>query len=446
MAILLIGSTGNGKSTLGNFLVNPEEEHIFGEHQTFRTARTNKPETQLVKSAAFEVKTTDSSKPKLSVIDTPGIFEDEDKDIGHMVNIIRALHEVGEISAIILVVKFSSKVDTPYKASIKYYSKLLPGLFETNLLIVMTDYACDERSKKLRALQDIDEEKIQKNILAEIVDTCGVEKQPQLYTIDCLPMSEQEFTINLQTRDNIVTKASEFKSVSTKELKVAKTDPILAADKISIAKLRGEVTAYDESLEKALAEAYSVHSQSEQLAKRLAGYRMELDDVKAELSITDTKELVEDEMWMVRSKWKWFKIQSRTFEVTSKWPIRNITYWKSSKSRWARREKVSETCVQGTVKSKCNRGLHAKVAVEVHKCDKFREDIDALEKDIASKEQIIEEVMKQHCKSKEKHDKLNSDISTMKSDIESRKNEISKLSSEYLTMEECVERFQLESS
>lgn len=444
MAILLIGSTGNGKSTLGNFVVNPEKEHIFGEQQTFTTARTNKPETQLVKSAAFEVKMNDASKPKLSVIDTPGIFEDEDRDIGHMVNIIKALQEVGEIRAIILVVKFSSKVDTPYKASIRYYSKLLPGLFETNLLIVMTDYACDERSKNLRALQGIDEEKIKKNILAEIVDTCGVKEQPKLYTIDCLPMSDQEFTTNLQARDTIVSKASGFKSVSTTELKVAKTDPILAADKVSIAKLKGEVTAYDESLEKALVEAYSVHSQSEQLAKRLEGYRTDLNDVKEELGTTDTEELVEDEMWVVRSKWKWFKIQSQTFEVTSRWPIRNITYWKSSKSRWMRREKVTENCIQGTVKSKRNRGLHAKVTVEVYKCDKFREEIDALKKDIANKELIIEELVKQHLRSKEKHGRLNNDISTMRSDIETRMDEISKLSSEYLTMEECVQRFQLE--
>ena len=38
MSILLIGSTGNGKSTLGSFLVNPEKEHIFGDNQTFKTA------------------------------------------------------------------------------------------------------------------------------------------------------------------------------------------------------------------------------------------------------------------------------------------------------------------------------------------------------------------------------------------------------------------------
>ncbi len=45
---LLIGSTGNGKSTLGNFLIDPADRNIFDE-QLFRTARDSRPETQNVK-------------------------------------------------------------------------------------------------------------------------------------------------------------------------------------------------------------------------------------------------------------------------------------------------------------------------------------------------------------------------------------------------------------
>ena len=47
MAVLLIGSTGNGKSTLGNFILNPEDKHMYDD-QTFITARSNLPETQKV--------------------------------------------------------------------------------------------------------------------------------------------------------------------------------------------------------------------------------------------------------------------------------------------------------------------------------------------------------------------------------------------------------------
>lgn len=41
VTVLLIGSTGNGKSTLGNYLLDPERRVKF-----FKTAKANKPETQ----------------------------------------------------------------------------------------------------------------------------------------------------------------------------------------------------------------------------------------------------------------------------------------------------------------------------------------------------------------------------------------------------------------
>ena len=44
--IVLIGSTGQGKSTLGNFLLDPEEKYqTTPQLQSFRTAVSNKPQT-----------------------------------------------------------------------------------------------------------------------------------------------------------------------------------------------------------------------------------------------------------------------------------------------------------------------------------------------------------------------------------------------------------------
>lgn len=443
MAVLLIGSTGNGKSTLGNFLLNPEKEHIFGDNQTFKTARTNKPETQIVQSATYKVQLERIKDTSFSVIDTPGIFEDEDKDIEHMVNIIRALHEVGEVRACILVVKFSSKIDTPYKASIKYYSKLLPGLFENNLIIIMTDYACDERSKNLRALQGIDEEKIKNNILAEIIEVCGVTKSPTLFTIDCLPMSGEEFTINLQTRKDVIGHTFTFQSMPTKDLKVAKTDPIMAADKITIAKLQGEVAAYDERLEQAQVNAHTAHKQVEQHSKRIDGLKDDIINIKDEVAAIDTKELIEAEVWSINTRWRWFKKLSRHFEVVSSWPVQNVKYWTNGKCRFTQREEASEYCVRGRVKSKCNRGLHAKVTLEVYKSDKHGEEIADLKNDISSKEELLLEVVQRHDGSKKKHEEISNEITLLRKNIETRNVEVKKLSSEYLTMEECLERFQL---
>ncbi len=380
----------------------------------------------------------------ISVIDTPGIFEDEDKDIEHMINIIRVLHSVGEVRACILVVKFSSKVDTPYKSSIKYYSKLLPGLFETNLIIVMTDYACDERSKNLRMLQGIDEEQIKKNIFTEIVNLCGVEEKPKLYTIDCLPMSKEEFNVNLQTRQDIIHHTFTFHAVSTKELKVAKTDPIIAADKLTIAQLEGEVSAFDASLEKATVNAYSAHTQIEQYMKKIQNHKVDIENLREELKTLNTSDLVEAETWSINAGWRWFKILSRNFEVVSKWPIRNVKYWTNGKCRWTRRENVTEYCVQGRVKSKCNRGLYAKVTIEVYKSDKHGEDIAVLQHDLTAKEEKLVAAREDLEKSENTHTRLSHEMDSLRGDIDSRKIVITKLSSDYLTMEECLERFPVE--
>lgn len=440
MAILLIGSTGNGKSTLGNFIVNPDKDHIFGDHQTFKTARTNMPETQIVESSSFSVK-LERVEDQLTVIDTPGIFEDEDKDIQHMMNIIKSLHSVGQIRACLLVVRFSSKIDTPYKSSVKYYSKLLPGVFEKNLITVVTDYASDERSKSLRALQGIDEEQVKSNIVTEIVSVSGISHTPKLFTIDCLPITNDEFTVSRHSRDDIIRHIFSFKCVSTRDLKVAKTDSILAADKVAIARLEGEVTAYEERLEQSSLQAESTRSKVEEYARKVSNLESGLGVLKRDLIEKDKNELVEADTWSVSNRWKWFKKRKADYEVISKWLIQNVVYSDNGRCRWIKDETGSEYCIKGVVKSKLNRGLFAKLTVQVYKCDKHGEDINYIKADIASKEEQFSEAKESHETNKQRHDEINNEIVTLAKSIDEKKKEISKLSSEYLTMEECVERF-----
>ncbi len=443
MAVLLIGSTGNGKSTLANFLVSPDKDHIFGDQQTFKTARTNMPETQYVLSSTFDVSMPGLTDSRLTVIDTPGIFEDENKDIKHMIDIIRALHTVGEIRACILVVRFSSKIDIPYRASVKYYSKLLSGLFETNLIIVVTDYASDERSKSLRELQGIDEEQIVKNIVTEIVEVSGVKRCPKLFTIDCLPITDGELATSNTTREDIIRHVVSFNSMSTKDLQVAKTDSIIADDKVTIAKLEGEVTANQERLLKANANAKVAHDNLNDQMLNIRDLEGDIVTKKEELTSKDSKDLVEANAWSVSERWKWFKTQSRTFNVESKWPIRNISYWTNGKSRWVNKEKLNEHCATGSVKGKFMRGLYAKVTLEVYKCDRDVEDIDRLKDAIGMKEEALSDTQQEYSQIKLKHEEISKEVSSLIGSIDNKTEDITKLSSEYLSMEECLNRFQL---
>lgn len=442
MALLLIGSTGNGKSTLGNFLLNPDKEHIFGDQQTFVTARTNRPETQTVLSSSFEVGLEGLEDCQLTVVDTPGIFEDDDKDIHHMIKIIKALHTVGKIRACIFVVKFSSKIDTPYKASVKYYSKLLPGVFDSNLIIVVTDYACDERSKNLRAMQGIEEEEIRSNIISELVAVSGVSHTPKLFAIDCLPVTSEEVSVNLPTRESIIRHIFTLSTIQTKNLKVAKTDPIIASDKLVAAKLEGEVTAYKERLQQATKSAHRIKAQLQNSAHKLRDLEHEAVHLHEELKTKDTKNLVESNVWSVSQRWKCFRILSQNFEVESRWPIQKVKYWTNGKCRWVSQNKVDDYHVEGLVKGKFNRGLYAEVKLEVYNCDKYREDIDQINRDVALTEQQLSAAMQEHENYKQMHSEISCEVETLVANIRQRILNIEKLGSEYLTMEECLTRFQ----
>ena len=97
--------------------------------------------------------------------------------------------------------------------------------------------------------------------------------------------------------------------------------------------------------------------------------------------------------------------------------------------------------VRGGVKSKCNRSLNAKVTLEVFKCDKHGDEIKELKDGVSLKEEQLSETELRHSNSKQRHAQINTEIDTLKINIEQRKAEIAKLACEYLTMEECVERF-----
>ena len=69
------------------------------------------------------------------------------------------------LDAVVLVQKFGSKFDTQWVNTVKYYSGLFKGMFEENLIVVLTHFDFSERGKFERRLKNQNVPEIRKNVL-----------------------------------------------------------------------------------------------------------------------------------------------------------------------------------------------------------------------------------------------------------------------------------------
>ena len=360
-SILLLGATGNGKSTLGNYLIDPSEEHIdSGKGQTFTTAKSNYPQTKKVKSGRVR----DNNFKHITIVDTPGLNDGDKKDLAHMIDLVKNLREIKTVTACAIVCKIDGKIDETFKMTIKYYSNLLPQIFENNVFIVLTKVIGGE---KARRKMGIVLEEYMENVQDEVVELAELRFKPEVFTIDSLPLDDSTCEASLKTRSAILDYVSKMNFVDTSKLRIAKTAYIRQKDREMLESLKGRLTGYNDRLIEKQPDA------SEKLSSILhkaleKGYKAEkLTKCQEKLSIYDNKDLMTVKQWCLHEITR-FEKKVYPFKVEAKCEISAVDKWDNGQLEWEDMHEVyPKGMVTGRIIANSFKRVHAILTVKAYR-------------------------------------------------------------------------------
>ena len=448
--LLLVGSTGNGKSSLGNFLLNPasaSDESPFNwlsdprerPPQSFQTARSNMPETTAVQIA----RNSSERLPHLLVIDTPGLNETAVKDLSHMIDIVKNVKRLGSVTACILCVKFDSKIDAQYRATIAYYRKLLPSLFEKNVVIVMTNFLSDERTERWRRSQGIDVSAIVRNTVREVMESGELRVTPQVFLIDSVPLDKKDLTKSKKDRKSILNYIQTLDPISIKDMTVAKTAALKNHDEKEIGRLDGKIHGYNMRLQQANEAAADVLHEIERKEGNVTDIKAKIQQTKSELRDKDSLVTVPSQSWNMNNPWQWFQWQTESFSIASPWPVTEFKRWDNGRLEWVDfHVNKEEGVAHGKVQGEWFRGLYASLTLLTEKRVMHKKDIDSLNKALKRHEKSLEESKSALEEYKVKHSKYAKDIELLNVFIKEQNERKEQLMADTMTIDEACQRLE----
>ena len=456
MAILLIGSTGSGKSCLGNYLIDPS-----GQQTTFVTAKSRLPETQRLQvgQSSIKLRGRGAGDFKFTIIDTPGL-DGKHSDLGRMIDTIETLRRISFIQACILVIKCDSK-NAQYISTLQYYSKLLPSLFEKNVIIVMTEFVRETHSRRRLPSMGmvshtwmpkvIDVADLMRDTVQAIVSSGCLSFEPMVFTIDSLPFIGSNFymeeynEINLRERASILNYVSSLSPVVNFETsKIPKTDYIKQKEWEIIRQYEGGISGYNEGLQQTQ-EKYSITlKEIEQTEKNITDIRSRLKALKEEMDDKNSSDLV------VVGTWYFSKTSSSEVGREKKFlifvPFQNVTVtkWDNGNCTWEDFREIktndgTSTVVTGKLAGQWNE-LYAIVTIEAKKRDKYSIQIRELQVTIESLEKQVEKLNKQLDRIVAKTEKCEKEVQLLRSYIAQKRKLIEDINSNWMTLEEAYQR------
>lgn len=316
--ICAVGSTGSGKSCLLNFLLDPCEEHCFSpEEQTCKTGETTR-------SCTLECKVV--TKGSLKVVDTPGTNESHGADLVHMINVAKALRQVGKLNLVLLAMSYQKRLDQQWKDTVLYYRDLIGHqAFCSNVAIVLTGYDLGKPQKR-KYMGDHHEE-----ILAEtrnaVKDLLNLESPPLVFAIDCLPEEEEHRELHEKTRLDILKYATQQQAIDVSNICVQKTKELRRIDDQKIRVLEGQMDQLKIRFDKASTLPHEIKQQVKRCTEQTAAKKVELANLAAEISEYDSEALVLAREHLVNKPYSSVQSQKETVYIEAPCVHRKVQWW-----------------------------------------------------------------------------------------------------------------------